>query len=362
MIRLHDLLVLGAALVMGMLLYSGISHANQPTADQVPSPNQADAIIQSASPEVTAQLLGPFQPSNQLEKDILATALLDIENRQLVQAALAGDQAARARRLEIYNLITAYQKQYADSNFNFQWWVVSGRVKSAPVENLIPSVRALYEAKYGASGSAAEQQVAQTPADHQPAAPQARQRNESQVRTVDQASVGCAPAADGTRFDPQDIDKALSWWIARTREMGEAQRSGNQLRIDAAKQQFERHLACLVNQRIKYTFRTQKHPIRDDPVISAQGVLIGIYHKSDYGVISVGAERDSRGITHAQSAPILLRANRDIDAGVLPNLSTSSTFLASGRIAKTSVLGATSLRPPTLILFVSDVQVEQVRP
>ncbi|MCW5620314.1 MAG: hypothetical protein KIS79_04320 [Burkholderiales bacterium] len=359
--------LLGAVLTTGLLLYTDPSHADSPATGQTQSPSQADAIIQAAPPSAFDQLLGPFQPGNPLEKDILAAALLDIEGRQLQSAAMAGDAAARARRREIVDTINAYEKQHASLRdagmpFGYQWRVLSGQLQSASIENLMPRIRELYETKYGARDAASHQQAAQMLAAEQKAAERAKQVQGTSAEGAQQAAAACGPTADGTRFDPGDINQSLRWWIARTGEVGAAQRSGNQLRVDAAQQQFRRQLACLVNQRINYTFRVQRHPIRNDPAISAQGVLIGIYHATDDGVIRVGVERDARGVTHVESAPILLRAGQDIDASVLPDLSTRSTFIASARIARTGVLGATSLRPPTLILFVTDVRLEQVRP
>lgn len=372
--RLHSLLfasALATTLTAGLPLHSSPSHASAPSADQGESPSQADAIIQAASPAAIDRLLGPFQPGNQLEKDILATALLDIEGQLLFKAAMAGDPAARARRREIADLVNAYEAQYASlretgTPFGYQWRVLSGQLQSAAVENLMPPIRELYEAKYGARDAAARQQAAQFFAAEREAVERMKQPGrEAPAKAAERPPAACAPAPDGTRFDPNDVDKTLRWWIARTRELGKAQRSGNQLRVDAARQQFNRQLACLVNQRIKYTFRVQRHPIRaDPPAIGADGVQVGIYHKdkADGGVIRVGAQRDARGVEHAESAPILLRAGREIDAAVLPKLSMKSTFVASARVAKTGVLGATALRPPTLILFVTDVRVEQVKP
>lgn len=347
--------LLGASLVAGLAPTTACAEASP-----------ADTIIQNAPATASSQLLGLFVPANQLEKDILATALLDVEGRQLHQAAMAGDTSARARRREIADQVNAYEAQYtslrdAGTPFGYQWRVLSGAMQSAPSENLIPPIRVLYEAKYGARDAAAREQSARFFAADQAAAEQAKQNREAQARVTEQAQAACRAAADGTRFDPNDINKALRWWVARTRELGTAQRSGNQLRVDAARQQFARHLRCPLNQRVRYTFRVQKHPIRDDPAISAAGVLVGIHHQGKDGVIKVGAQRDSRGIDYTESAPILLRAGKDIDPAVLPKLSMGSTFVASARVAKTGVLGATSLRSPTLILFVDDVRVEQVR-
>jgi hypothetical protein len=362
--------LLDATLIGGLLLLTSPAHASTPATDPSLPESQADAIIQSASPSALAQLLGPFQPTNQLEKDILATALLDIEGQLLYKDAMAGDPAARARRREIANLVNAYEAQYASlretgTPFGYQWRVLSGQLQSAQAENLLPPIRTLYEAKYGERDAAARQQAEQFLAADKAAYERNQQMREAQAIAAKQAAAACGPAADGTRFDPNDINKSLRWWIARTREVGKAQSSGNQMRANAAQQQFRRHLACLVNQRVKYTFRVQRHPISaDPPPISAQGVQVGIYHKdkADGGVIVVGAERDARGVTHRDSAPIMLRAGREIDATVLPELSMNSTLEASARIAKTGWRGATALRPPTLILFVTDLKVEQVKP
>jgi hypothetical protein len=359
-----------AALIGGLLLLASPALASTPAPDIPLSDSQADAIIQSASPSAFAQLLGPFQPTNPLEKAILATALLDIEGKLLYKSAMAGDPAARARRREIANLVNAYEAQYASlretgTPFGYQWRVLSGQLQSAQAENLLPPIRTLYEAKYGERDAAGRQQAAQFLAADKAAYEHNQKMREAQAKAAKQSAAACGPAADGTRFDPNDINQSLRWWIARTREVGKAQSSGNQMRVNAAQQQFRRHLACLVNQRVKYTFRVQRHPISaDPPPISAQGVQVGIYHKdkADGGVIVVGAEHDARGVTHRDSAPIMLRAGQQIDATVLPKLSMNSTLVASARIAKTGWRGATALRPPTLILFVTDLKVEQVRP
>jgi hypothetical protein len=99
--------LLGAVLAGGLPLYAGSGHASTPSPDRLQSPSQADAVINAASPAALERLLGPFQPGNQLEKDILATALLDIEGQLLFKAAMAGDSAARARRREIADLVNA---------------------------------------------------------------------------------------------------------------------------------------------------------------------------------------------------------------------------------------------------------------
>jgi hypothetical protein len=359
--------VVGAALIAGATMLFGASPATPPVRQQAQSSGQADAIIRTATPAMLKQLLGPFEPSSPLEKDILAAALLDIEGRQLASASMAGDPAARARRREIADLIAAYDTQHASlreagTPFGYQWGVLSGAVTQAPAENLIPPIRALYEARYGARDAAAREQSARMLAADQAVAGRIEPQAAARARAAESAAAACGAAADGTRFEPGDLDAALRWWIARTREVGAAQRTGNKLRIDAAQQAFRQQLDCLINQRITYTFRVQAHPIRDDPPISAAGVLVGIYHQTDDGVIRVGGERDARGIQHAESAPILLRAGSDIDAAVLPTLSRSSTFVVSARIAKTNVLGATALRAPTLILFVTDVKVEGIKP
>jgi hypothetical protein len=340
-----------------------------------PPPGQADAIIQAVSPAMMKQLLGPFQPKDQLEKDILAAALLDIEGRRLLQPMQAGDQRARQRRKHIADTINAYEKQYeslrdAGTPFGYQWRVLSGQLQSAATENLIPSVRALYDAKYGARDAAGRQRMAEMQATEQAAFERAKQQREALAKaraapTQKPPPGPPPPAADGTRFDPNNIDTTLRWWIARTREVGNAQRSGNQLRVDAAQQALRKHLAGLVGQRIRYTFGVRTPSVggamATGAAISAQGVHIGIQHEAESGAIRVGAERDARGVSHIESTPILLRAGRDIDASMLPKLSNRSTFVASARVVKTQVLGATFLRPPTLILFVSDVQLEQVK-
>jgi hypothetical protein len=359
-------LLLGATLAVAMAAHPGPVHAGTPAAESPAPSSQADDIIKAAPPSSLDRLLGPFEPSNQVEKDILAAALLDIEGQQLHNAALTGDAEARARRREIADRVNAYDAQYesmrdAGTPFALQWRVLSGQMQSAPSENLLPPIRALYEAKYGARDAAGRQQAAQMLADEQASVERAGQ---AQAKAEEQAAAACGPAADGTQFDPSDLDRSLRWWVGRTRELGSAQRSGNQIRITAAQQQFRHQLACLNSQRVKYVFRVQRHPIRDDPAISTAGVLVGIHHKgkADDGVIVVGGERDARGITYAESVPILLRVGREIDASDLPRLRMSSTFLASARVAKTGVLGATALRPPTLILFVDDVRVERVDP
>ena len=349
----------------GVLLGASLAVGLAPAVAEAEA-SPADTIIQNAPATATGQLLGLFTPANQLEKDILATALLDVEGRQLHQAAMAGDASARARRKEIADQINAYEAQYtslrdAGTPFGYQWRVLSGAMQSAPAENLIPPIRELYEARYGTRDAATREQAAQFFAAQQAAGEQAKRNREAQAKADEQAQAACRAAADGTRFDPNDVSKALRWWVARTRELGTAQRSGNQLRIDAARQQFARQLRCPLNQRVRYTFRVQKHPIRNDPAISASGVLVGIYHEGKGGVIKVGAQRDSRRIDYTESAPILLRAGKDIDPAVLPQLDMDSTFVASARVAKTGVLGGTSLRSPTLILFVDDLQVEQIK-
>jgi hypothetical protein len=369
MIRLHMLrfaFIIGAAVSVGLSPLAGGANASTHAAEST-APSQADAIIQAAPRSAFDRLLGPFQPSNQVEKDILAAALLDIEGQQLHRAAMAGDADARARRRVIADLVNAYDAQYvsmrdAGTPFGLQWRVLSGQMQSAQAENLLPAIRELYDAKYGARDAAGRQQAAKMLAADQAAAERIRQTQKARAEAAKQAAAACGPAADGTQFDTNDINKSLRWWVARTREVGSAQRSGNQIRINAAQQQFRRQLACLNNQRIKYTFRVQRHPIRNDPSISTAGVLVGIYHKADDGVIVVGGERDARGITYTESVPILLRAGREIDAAALPNLSTKSTFVASARVTKTGVLGATALRAPTLIVFVDDVKVERVIP
>lgn len=369
--RLHKLwfaLVLGAALPVVPLPFAAKVYASTtPAAESPASPSQADAIIQAAPRSAFEKLLGPFQPSNQVEKDILAAALLDIEAHQLHRAAMAGDTAARDRRRQIADLVNAYDAQHASMRdagtpFALQWRILSGQMQSAQAENLLAPIRDLYEAKYGARDAVGRQQAAQMLAADQAAAERAAQGRAAQAKAAEQAAAACGPAADGSQFDPKDINKSLRWWVASTREVGSAQRSGNQIRIDAAQQQFRRQLACLSNQRISYTFRVQSHPIRNDPAISNAGVLVGINHKADDGAIVVGGERDARGITYAESVPILLRAGREIDAAALPQLSMKSTFLASARVAKVGVLGATALRPPTLILFVDDVKIERIEP
>jgi hypothetical protein len=368
--RLHTLWVapfFGAALAVSLSPYTGPVQASTPAAESRPSPSQADAIIEAAPRSAFDKLLGPFKPSNQVEKDILAAALLDIEGQELFRAAMAGDADARARRRVIADLVNAYDAQHVSMRdtgtpFGLQWRVLSGQMQSAQAENLLPPIRELYEAKYGARDAAGRQQAAKMVAADQAAAERMRQTQAARAEAAKKAAAACGPASDGTQFDPNDINKTLRWWVARTRELGSAQRSGNQIRIDAAQQQFRRQLACLNNQRIKYTFRVQRHPIRNDPSISTAGVLVGIYHKADDGVIVVGGERDARGITYTESVPILLRAGREIDAAALPGLSTKSTFVASARVTKTGVLGATALRAPTLIVFVDDVKVERVNP
>lgn len=359
----------GAALTVGMAPCRADVHASAQEGSSPLTPSPADDIIKAAPPASFDRLLGPFEPSNQVEKDILAAALLDIEGQQLHKAAMAGDATARARRQEIADRVNAYDAQYesmrdAGTPFGLQWRVLSGQMQSASSENMLPSIRALYEAKYGARDAAGRQQAAQMVADQQASVERARQAQAAQAKAEEQAAAACGPAADGTKFDPNDLDRSLRWWVGRTRELGSAQRSGNQIRITAAQQQFKRQLACLHNQRVKYVFGVQRHPIRDDPAISTAGVLVGIHHKgkADDGVIVVGGERDARGITYAESVPILLRAGREIDPSELPKLSMNSTFLASARVVKTGVLGATALRPPTLILFVDDVRVERVNP
>lgn len=359
--------VFGAALTVGLPHFATAVQASTPTAEAPAPPSQADAIIQASQRSAFDKLLGPFKPSNQVEKDILAAALLDIEGQQLHRAAMAGDATARARRKQIADLVNAYDAQYASMRdagtpFGLQWRILSGQMQSAQVENLLPPIRDLYESKYGARDAVGQGQVAKMLAADQAAVGRAGQMKAAQAKAAERAAAACGPAADGSQFDTNDINKSLRWWVARTREFGSAQRSGNQIRIDAAQQQFRRQLACLTNQRIKYTFRVQRHPIRNDPAISNAGVLVGIYHKADDGVIVVGGERDERGITYTESVPILLRAGREIDAATLPKLSTKSTFVASARVAKTGVLGATSLRAPTLILFVDDLKIEQIRP
>lgn len=356
-----------AVLTAGLSLFGEQAHASTHAAESPAPPSQADAIIQAAQRSAFDRLLGPFRPTNQVEKDILAAALLDIEGQQLFRAAMAGDTAARARRRQIADLVNAYDAQYASMRdagtpFGLQWRILSGQMQSAQAENLLPPIRELYEAKYGARDAAGRQRAARMMVAERAAVERADQAQAARAKAAKQAAADCGPAADGSQFDPEDIDKSLRWWVARTREVGSAQRSGNQIRINTAQQQFRRQLACLGHHRIRYTFRVQRHPIRNDPAISDAGVLVGIRHKADDGVIVVGGERDARGITYTESVPILLRAGREIDAAALPKLSTKSTFVASARIAKTDVLGATALRAPTLILFVDDVKVEQIRP
>lgn len=358
--------------IVAALALSGLPHhamAQSAASTVVVSPTQADEIIRAAPRSAFERLLGPLNPGSQIEKDILAAALLDIEGQQLHRAAMAGDPAARARRGEIAALVNAYDAQYAATRgtgmpFAMQWRVLSGQIRSAQPENLMPPIRELYEAKFGARDAAGRQQVARMRAAEQAAAERARPGQAAPAQAAERAAAACGPVADGTRFDPNDIDKTLHWWIARTQELGAAQRSGNQIRVDAARQEFGRQLACSRNQRIRYTLRVQRHPVRDDPAISTAGVLVGAYHqdKAGKGVVVVGSERDARGITYVESVPILLRAGREIDPAVLQSLGMSSRFVVSARVVKTGVLGATSLRPPTLILFVDDVRVEQVRP
>lgn len=45
---------------------------------------------------------------------------------------------------------------------------------------------------------------------------------------------------------------------------------------------------------------------------------------------------------------------------MLAQLSTRSTFVASATVTDTTWLGSTFLRPPTLVLYVDDVRIEQV--
>lgn len=214
--------LLGATLAGGLPLYSSSSYASTPTPGQPQSMSQADAIIQAASPEARGKLLGPFQPGNQLEKDILAAALLDIEGQQLYRAAMAGDQAARARRRETANLINAYEAQYASlreagTPFGYQWRVLSGQLQSAAVENLMPAIRELYEAKHGARDAASRQQAAQFFAAEREAVERMKQQGRVVgAKAAERSPAACAPAPDGTRFDANDIDKTLRWWIART--------------------------------------------------------------------------------------------------------------------------------------------------
>jgi len=181
-------------------------------------------------------------------------------------------------------------------------------------------------------------------------------------------TAGSATAGDGSVFDPNNIDNALQWWIARTRELGEAQRSGNQLRIDAAMQDFDAARQSIVGQRIRYTFGVERPSVggalATGDAISAQGVHVSLHHThpNDLGAIRIGSQFDAGGRRHVESTPILLKPGEHIDSQMLLQLSTRSRFDISARIVDTAWLGATFMRPPTLILFVDDVRVEQIHP
>lgn len=173
-------------------------------------------------------------------------------------------------------------------------------------------------------------------------------------------------APDTSRFDPHDIDNALAWWISRVRDLGAAQGSGNQMRIDAARQELDTHLASLRGQRIRYTFNVNTPSVggalATGQAISRDGVHIGIQHETDHGAMRVGSRTDASGRHHTESTPILIRTGQGIDEATLMQLTTSSSFLAAATVTDTTWLGATFMRPPTLVLFVDNVQVEQINP
>ncbi len=189
----------------------------------------------------------------------------------------------------------------------------------------------------------------------------------SALRDSDSSSaVTTRIAGDTSRFDSQDIDNALRWWIATVRELGEAQGSGNQLRVDAALQEFNGRLASLRGQRIRYPFSVRTPSVggalATGQAISREGVHIGIQHETDHGAIRIGSRVDATGRPHSESTPILLRTGQGIDEAMLMQLSTRSTLVASATITDVTWLGSTFMRPPTLVLFVDDVQVEQIKP
>lgn len=175
-----------------------------------------------------------------------------------------------------------------------------------------------------------------------------------------------AQPESGSVFDTSDVDNTIAWWTNQLRPLGEAQRSGNQIRIEEATAEFDAVRNGLIGQRVSYTMSVRTPSVggalATAQAISRDGVYVGVQRETDRGGLWVGTDRDARGANHVDSTPILLRPGEHFDEALLSQLSMQSTFVVSGDIFRTDWRGANFMRAPILILFVNNVQVEQVNP
>lgn len=108
---------------------------------------QAIADAQSLAP---SQLLGPFEPKNEFEQDILTAALLQSESMLLKNGFRAGDAVVQARLQEIQGTLTALNQKHAasesgDHPFTTNWYALSKLLfPGTQDEKLIKPIRKLY--------------------------------------------------------------------------------------------------------------------------------------------------------------------------------------------------------------------------
>jgi hypothetical protein len=172
------------------------------------------------------------------------------------------------------------------------------------------------------------------------------------------------PTRSGNRFDSEDRDAAARWWSGLVGELVEARASGNALRVDAARKRIAEQTAPLAGQRVRYLFN-----VWTNRPISAEGVFVTVNHRAGPALLRVGAARSADGRDAPKGAPLLLRPGSGLESDVLARLSAKSTFVLSARIDEARFVDgmwASGFKqyadPPILLLVVSDLAIEDVRP
>lgn len=110
----------------------------------------AERIICDAPQAAFDRLIGWFPPHYQFETDVIAAALLATEAELRGPAARAGDEAARQRRIDIRDMITALENRNnamypGELPFGYQWRVLSGELQSVSEDRLIVPLRAVWQ-------------------------------------------------------------------------------------------------------------------------------------------------------------------------------------------------------------------------
>lgn len=108
-----------------------------------------DLVLCEAPRVLYQRLIGSLEPGNDVERAVLAAALLAAEIEALGPPARAGNEAARERRNDNASRTRCLERHFeglhaAGTPFVYQWQVLSGQLQGAGEQYLIPSLRALW--------------------------------------------------------------------------------------------------------------------------------------------------------------------------------------------------------------------------